>query len=194
MYSQGMRKTVSGFTLIEILIVTIIITIIASISTVVYTTVRNDADQKQAESLVGIVRASLEKYYNTTGDYPDPSTMNTDTIEANMLSVNIDTLNGGKFKFSPQLVNGTFSGQAANASHVSKIFYIARKADDLNANTATFNPSPACSVSLTGNTDADKGTSSYVLAFVRPGTTTWSVYRSAQGNATISPSSCKFDT
>lgn len=70
-----MRKTTSGFTIIELLIVVGIIGILASISLVFYNSIQKDARDSSRSSKITLISEALEKYYNTNGEYPNCATM-----------------------------------------------------------------------------------------------------------------------
>jgi prepilin-type N-terminal cleavage/methylation domain-containing protein len=68
-----MRKSTSGFTIVELLIVVVVIAILAAISVVAYTGIQNRAqDSRRFNDLRGIIQ-SLERYKVDRGGYPGVS-------------------------------------------------------------------------------------------------------------------------
>jgi prepilin-type N-terminal cleavage/methylation domain-containing protein len=65
-----MRKSTSGFTIVELLIVVVVIAILAAISVVAYTSIQERArDSIRADAMAKIERA-LELYKTDHGRYP----------------------------------------------------------------------------------------------------------------------------
>ncbi len=71
-----MRKTTSGFTLVELLIVIVVIAILAAISVVVYGGISKRAEATRAASVAAQAAKLIELYYVDHGVYP-PATPNT---------------------------------------------------------------------------------------------------------------------
>lgn len=68
-----MKKSTSGFTLVEILIVVIIITILASIVAVSYNGAQGRARDSDRRADIANITKALEMYYDDNGAYPIPS-------------------------------------------------------------------------------------------------------------------------
>ncbi len=68
-----MRKTTSGFTLIELIIVIVVIAILATISTVAYTGIQGRARNVQVISGVNAYQKSIISYALVSGAYPTVS-------------------------------------------------------------------------------------------------------------------------
>ncbi len=67
-----MRKSISGFTIVELLIVIVVIAILAAISVVAYTGVQNRAAQTTILSEVSQWKKLFEAYKAVNGSYPSP--------------------------------------------------------------------------------------------------------------------------
>ena len=197
-----MKQNTSGFTIVEIVVVCVVLAILTGIGIVSYTTIRNDADQKQVEGLVNIVRGGLERHYSSKGDYPDPATsigtpadgttLSSYNTAATTLNATADSLGAGSGRF--KLVTCTVTALACKnfnkTTSKDKLYYITRASGDVAEQTITFED---CTVKLSGLNAADSGASSYVLAFVKPDGSAWTRYRSSQGSSIISGTNCEFN-
>jgi len=83
-----MRKTIRGFTIIELLVVVAVMGILATIGLVSFARVQSDARDSQRSSRITTIAESLEKYYDKYGTYPScaamaatPSTVTTTTLK-----------------------------------------------------------------------------------------------------------------
>ena len=65
-----MKKTTSGFTIVELLIVIVVIAILAAISVVAYTGIQARARDSQRQHDIKQIVAALEMYYLDNGAYP----------------------------------------------------------------------------------------------------------------------------
>jgi len=68
------KKTVSGFTLVELLIVVIILAILAAIVVPQFASSTNDAKVSALDSTLANMRAAIDLYYQQHGDYPAAKT------------------------------------------------------------------------------------------------------------------------
>jgi len=68
-----MRKSVSGFTIVELLIVVVVIAILAAISIVAYTGIQNRAQDTRRLSDMRAIATALEQYKVDNGRYPADS-------------------------------------------------------------------------------------------------------------------------
>jgi len=65
-----MKKTTSGFTIVELLIVIVVIGILAAITIVAYNGIQNRARDTQRVQDIKSIAKALEIYKTQTGDYP----------------------------------------------------------------------------------------------------------------------------
>lgn len=68
-----MRKTISGFTIVELLIVIVVIAILAAISVVAYSGIQQRARDSERIAEMKIVENALEMFYADNGGYPNCS-------------------------------------------------------------------------------------------------------------------------
>lgn len=68
-----MRKTTSGFTIVELLIVIVVIAILAAISVIAYTGIQQRGRDSQRESDIATIAKALEMYYIDEGEFPPGS-------------------------------------------------------------------------------------------------------------------------
>ena len=61
-----------GFTLIEVLVVTVVVAVIASITTISYSRTQADTRDNTRAAHAALVATALEKYYDEHGEYPSP--------------------------------------------------------------------------------------------------------------------------
>lgn len=69
-YTYVMRKTKSGFTIVELSIVIVIIAILATITIVAYNGVQQRGRDTQRKQDIANIRKALELYYDDNGRYP----------------------------------------------------------------------------------------------------------------------------
>ena len=65
-----MRKSRSGFTIVELLIVTVVIAILAAITTIAYTGIQTRARDAQRSNDISVFLKTLENYRAINGVYP----------------------------------------------------------------------------------------------------------------------------
>ena len=90
-----MRKTISGFTIVELLIVIILIGILSTISIMSFSRVQASSRDTERSSKINILAEALEKYYDQNGEYPSCTAMSqpADVIISDVLKgTNADTL------------------------------------------------------------------------------------------------------
>ncbi len=77
-----MRKSLSGFTIVELLIVIVVIAILATISIVAFNGVQEKARDSQRRHDIGQLAKALELYYADNNRYPTSSGAGSTTINA----------------------------------------------------------------------------------------------------------------
>lgn len=75
-----MRKSLNGFTIVELLIVIVVIAILATISIVAYNGVQAKARDSQRKYDIGQLAKALELYYADNGQYPASAGCGSTTI------------------------------------------------------------------------------------------------------------------
>jgi prepilin-type N-terminal cleavage/methylation domain-containing protein len=115
----------SGFTIVEVTIVTVIIAILATISVVAYTSVQRDARDNTRKGNTTVIAEGLETYYTKNGEYPSVRSIvnnyaeNTGTAVAAKLGVQSDILKMPKMPGSAS--NALFSAAQPTNDYVSYI-------------------------------------------------------------------------
>lgn len=85
-YNEFMRKSNSGFTIVEITVVVAIIGILISLVALNFTRVQAGARDTQRTTRASIVADALEKYYDLNGEYPSCSAL---SQSANVVSTTV---------------------------------------------------------------------------------------------------------
>jgi len=95
-YNETMRKIISGFTIVELLVVIAVIGILTTISLISFTRYQADSRDTQRSSKTTILAEALEKYYDKNGEYPGCSAVsdsNAATVTTTVLpGVELNTL------------------------------------------------------------------------------------------------------
>ena len=73
-----MKKTVSGFTVVELLVVIVIIGILSTVGFVSFYSIQANVRDSERSSRVKIISEALEKYYDKNGEYPSCAAMSSD--------------------------------------------------------------------------------------------------------------------
>lgn len=90
-----MRKTISGFTIIELVVVITVIAILTALGVYSFNRVQATARDSQRSTKVTAITETLEKYYNQNGNYPSCADMSAspNTVVVNtLINLKADTL------------------------------------------------------------------------------------------------------
>jgi len=101
-----MRKTINGFTIIEMLVVVSIIGILTTIAVVSYTSIQDGVRDANRSSQATVIADALEAYYEKNGEYPSCNAMS-DTPD-NIVSNTLNGIDPGVFT-APSQTDGTNS-------------------------------------------------------------------------------------
>lgn len=66
-----MKKTINGFTIVELLLVITIIGILSTVAYVSFSKVQSSARDNQRATQIEVISQALEKYFQKNGEYPD---------------------------------------------------------------------------------------------------------------------------
>ncbi len=189
-----MRKNISGFTLVELLIVCVIIVMLATISTVSYLGYQRQAAGSRATAMGTLVANGAEKYYQKNGEYPTSlSTTNggpMSTLQLNNAATAFGTPADSLKNDSLQLVycTTTTCGGSYNKNY---LYYAARTAADSSDKIYANIGGSSCSILLSGTGNA-AGNSSFFITYFDPYNNSWIFMRSSQGIALIDGTGCSF--
>ncbi|NTW61637.1 type II secretion system protein, partial [Candidatus Saccharibacteria bacterium] len=83
-----MRKAISGFTIVEILVTVSLIGILAALSIISYDSITASAHDSKRQASFSVIQDALESYFNKNGEYPSCSAMSQDsnTVATSVLS------------------------------------------------------------------------------------------------------------
>ncbi len=106
------RKTSSGFTMIEIMVVVVIVAILAAIAIPIYVKYVESARASEAKSVIGNLYNASKMYYQTTGRWPD----NVDQLEnSGQIQIDLSTKNQWTFTLDGLDVNaGTITATSSD--------------------------------------------------------------------------------
>lgn len=153
-----MRRNVSGFTIVELLIVIVVIAILATISVVAYNGIQNRAYDSSVQSDLKALATKLElfKASSLNSTYPDPGTLNTDTLtfratknayQTTGLSQNLSYCYSSSDYSKYVIVARSKSGTFFYISNITTAPKISTSSwDSTNPNTACANAEPTITV------------------------------------------------
>ncbi len=101
-----MKKTVSGFTIAELLVVVSIIGILTTVGFMSFSSIQANVRDAERSSRVRIISEALEKYYDKNGEYPSCAAMTQDPSV--VTSVTLPSLDSAVLA-APTATNGTNS-------------------------------------------------------------------------------------
>ena len=106
-----MRKTTSGFTIIELVVTIVVIGILATIGTISLNVVQAKTRDSQRASQIDIIADALESYYLKNGEYPSCGTM----VKTNLTEItsSLTSLDTSALKAPKDNTDNSISGCAA---------------------------------------------------------------------------------
>lgn len=130
-----MKKTTSGFTIVELLIVIVVIAILAAISIVAYNGIQQRARDSEREQDMANVQKLLELFYADNGAFPNTNQFQDPTWRA----ANLATKDQGAFinPLNPSASNSFSSGGSAVTTQTYS--YYSLKSDNSLCVTAETN-------------------------------------------------------
>lgn len=167
-----MRKSVSGFTIVELLIVIVVIAILATISVVAYNGIQNRAYDSSVQSDLKALATKLElfKAGSASSTYPDPGLLNTDVLNFRATK-NAYRITGLGQNLSYCYATDNASYVVVALSKAGTFFYISNITTAPKISTAawntTSNPNLSCS-----NAEPTVTTSNNLRGFAPEDTTT----------------------
>lgn len=205
-----MRKGISGFTIVELVIVITVLGILTTLAVFGSSAMLESTRNSEAESKVVTLKSALEKYYAENNEYPSAISLagggngrsltnaQYDSIAAT-LKVNVDVLKNGTYKFVPCAVGGslccTMNGSNECALPTTDgnsryIMYVTRTATQATGGARLTYKAPSntsgCVYWFTETVHPDElGYNGYFLMYRNysdtAGWTTWRVYSSDRG-------------
>ena len=149
-----MKKTINGFTIVELLIVIVVIAILAAISIVAYNGIQSRAKDAERQNDMGAIKKALELYYVDNSSYPTSNQIVSGSFRSSSLQASADNF------VSP---GGSGISYCWSAS-VNQYCYVGRAAGQ----------SPDC----TGAVGTAQTCSSYSLSYMLTGDTSYRAIRS----------------
>lgn len=168
-----MRKSTSGFTIVELLTVIIVIVILATISYMTYARFQIQSRDNKRQSDIALLQSQLERYYQKNNEYPGscPSALPASCtsyssgvqIQLNQSLANLDSIMPGldvNFGDPLRLSSGSYFNDLSNPSY----YYIGGLYSNVNSSVTFSWPgtSVTCNYSLTL---AAGQQSSYIIAY-----------------------------
>lgn len=115
-----MKKSFSGFTIIEIIVVITIVGILATIGITSFSKLQTDAQNKDRESKTAIIADALEKYFENNGVYPTCESISGESVSASEAAAILDI--DPNSLTAPTAADGTNSISCNDPSSTSDTF------------------------------------------------------------------------
>lgn len=188
-----MRKNISGFTLVEILIVIIILVLLALITTLAYLGYQKQTRDNLTKSLSQQVMNFEEKYFDKNGEYLSSRDMIGSGVSGSTLSdaqydslaqklgIAKDSLANEQIRFVPAVA----SVGLALITEKNALYFMSK--DTTNGSIYNFNiGSSGCKVSFPVELGGQGiGSTAYALAYYSHVSDRWIIHRSDRGAVTI---------
>lgn len=110
-----MRKSISGFTIVELLIVIVIIAILAAITVVAFNGIQQRAKFAKLQSDLGSIRKAVDLYYAENGSYPVTGTFSAPGWRYSC-STGIATFIAGTTTYTPNLQQAPCNNGGTNTN------------------------------------------------------------------------------
>lgn len=193
-----MHKLKKGFTIVELLVVTVVIVILATILTLAYLGYQKQAAAKQGESMARLVASGAEKYFATNNEYPsvnqlasngDGKAISNFTTVSTYLASPADIFQNTNWTFTPCAASATTYCTIASTD-TNRVFYFSKTTSSVATVTFTF-PSPwSCSIQFPS---AETGSTAFAVAYANPtNISNLVLLKSSNGTVTISSGTCSF--
>lgn len=207
-----MHKQVNrGFTIVEIATVVFIIALLALITVVVYNNVQRQARDTSKEQGVKVIMNSLERYYDSHGEYPTGNQLNPNK-DLNQISnyapalqylpgLTVDNLSNGVYNFYTHCDNGECNGASWLQYRRYQIIYSSRW-DASGSGSYIYIASSQSSGGSNCKVTEYYDDPSYTLQWYNEDQGVWKFVRSKHGRAEITnngtpptpPQTCEFTT
>jgi len=182
-------KKISGFTLVELVIVIVVIGILSTLALLGFNNIQSDSRDQKRNSSVTVLSEAFEKYYDSHGEYPScPAVTDTPVNVKATLGVNTDVLKAPKSSsdnsivcadITPSTSNDVFAyigdGSATCISGTSCLEYTIKYKEEATGNIISLKSRRGSNVITSGGT---------TLTATASGQTTINVNWTAVPNAT----------
>lgn len=194
-----MRNIFRGFTIVELMVVVTILAIMTGGITLAYIAGQKQASAGQAQSIARTVVAAAERYYKTHSEYPSSTTIagatkdltdNEIAAAATVFGVKPDSLKGpnaNDFRLSPCNQTANTNCPLSNVLDTQAYVYYVTRANTGGNGTINSNLYGGCVVTI----PSALGSTAFFVAYFDPSDKEWVLYRSANGDVTVS-GGCSF--
>ena len=133
-----MKKTSSGFTIVELLIVIVVIAILAAISIVAYNGIQNRANDTTVQSDLAYIMKKLQLFSVDAGRYPSSDT-ELQTVGIRVSKGAYRTGSGVSYNLIPCITAGAANMSIAAVSKSGNHYYISSQSGGVKQYTGTNN-------------------------------------------------------
>lgn len=194
-----MRKSTSGFTIVELLVVIAVIIILTAIGAASYIGIQNSANADTANAFAKQLAAGAERYYVQNGEYPIPPSFpvtpsTCSTFSGTDASSAATVFNLPEEDFIDETLRPLLCFNASGTySDETKMYYFSRQlAGDSTQRTFTFGSPTTCTITIPSTASSNEtGGSAYAIVYKDVYLNQWKALRSTKGIITIS-SGCSF--
>ncbi|MDD5292482.1 MAG: prepilin-type N-terminal cleavage/methylation domain-containing protein [Candidatus Omnitrophica bacterium] len=133
-----LKNTKKAFTLLELIVVVVIIGILSGIMVPSYNRARERAIDKQAKSILSLLRSAQRSYKMETGNYVTSGS----TVSAINSALNLDLVDDGNWGYGISSTNGFTATMSRNKGGYNRKWTI--DANNVNATCSALSPSTTC--------------------------------------------------